>query len=276
VLRNCDNAGNAAPIRRRPQTKTIFTHFTCELPITQIETPYFMPRINILFALLWLCACNAPAQTPRYSLKQGDPNGIGKWYMGREIAYVMGHQGIGWLERTEREEEENTTALLKNMALKPGETVADVGAGSGYHVVKMAPLVGPAGTVYAVDIQPEMIEFLQQRVQKAQLTQVKTVLNNDSSVQLPQAQIDKILLVDVYHEFAYPYEMAVSILQALKPGGKLFLVEFRAEDQNVPIKTIHKMGVAQARKEFEGAGFVWVENMSNLPWQHCMVFAKPG
>jgi protein-L-isoaspartate O-methyltransferase len=235
-----------------------------------------MPRINILFALLWLSACHAPAQTPIYSLKQGDPNGIGKWYMGREIAYVMGHQGIGWLERTEREEEENTTALLKNMALKLGETVADVGAGSGYHVVKMAPLVGPAGTVYAVDIQPEMIEFLQQRVQKAQLKQVKTVLNNDSSVQLPKAQVDKILLVDVYHEFAFPYEMAVSMLQALKPGGKLFLVEFRAEDRNVPIKTIHKMGVAQARKEFEAAGFVWVENISNLPWQHCMVFAKPG
>jgi ubiquinone/menaquinone biosynthesis C-methylase UbiE len=139
----------------------------------------------------------------------------------------------------------------------------------------MAPLVGKNGRVYGVDIQPEMIDFLQKRLDALQLTQARAVRNNDSATLLPPNSVDKMLMVDVYHEFAYPLEMARSMLEALKPGGKLFLVEFKAEDDRVPIKPIHKMTAAQAIKELETAGFIFVMNVDNLPWQHCMVFEKP-
>jgi ubiquinone/menaquinone biosynthesis C-methylase UbiE len=218
-------------------------------------------------------SCNAQE---RYTYKSGDPNGIDKWYMGRQIAWVMGHQGISWLERSEREQEENTSLLLQNLALKPGEVVADIGAGSGYHVVRMAPMVGPAGKVVAVDVQPEMISYLRNRLKKEKITNVDLVLGSDSSCRLPPGYIDKMLLVDVYHEFEYPWQMARSMLQALKPGGRLYLVEFRAEDPDVPIKEVHKMSEKQSRLELEAAGFRFVKNIANLPWQHCLVFERPG
>jgi ubiquinone/menaquinone biosynthesis C-methylase UbiE len=187
----------------------------------------------------------------------------------------MSHYGIDWLERPEREQEERVTKLLKNMDLKPGEIIADIGAGSGYHVVRMAPLVGASGKVYAVDIQPEMLAYVKKQAKDAGLSQVATVLGTEKEVQLPREHIDKMLLVDVYHELAYPYEMARSMWAALKPGGRLFLVEFRAEDESVPIKAIHKMTEAQAVKEMEAAGFRLVKNITNLPWQHCLCFEKP-
>jgi cyclopropane fatty-acyl-phospholipid synthase-like methyltransferase len=218
-------------------------------------------------------ACSQPAQ---YKQKKGaDPNGINKYYMDRQIAAVMGHLGIGWLERAEREEEEKVSRLIANLDLKPGETVADIGAGSGYHVVRMAPLVAPGGRVIGVDIQPEMIAFLNQQAREKQLDNVEAVLGTNESVKLSPNSIDKVLLVDVYHEFDYPWEMALSMLAALKPGGRLFLVEFRAEDPNVPIKSIHKMSEKQAVKELTAAGFRFVTNIGNLPWQHCLVFEKP-
>jgi len=204
-----------------------------------------------------------------------DPNGIRKYYMGRQIAQVMSHYGIEWLERPEREHEERVTKLLKNMDLKPGEVVADIGAGSGYHVVRMAPLVGASGKVYAVDIQPEMLAYVKKQAKDAGLSQVVTVLGTEKEVQLPKGSIDKMLLVDVYHELAFPYEMAISMWEALKPGGKLYLVEYRAEDASVPIKTIHKMSEEQAVKEWQAAGFRLLKNMTNLPWQHCLCFEKP-
>jgi ubiquinone/menaquinone biosynthesis C-methylase UbiE len=211
----------------------------------------------------------------RYAYKTGDPNGIGKWYMGRQIAWVMGHQGISWLERSEREQEENTSLLLQNLALKAGEVVADIGAGSGYHVVRMSPMVGPAGTVVAVDVQPEMISYLRNRLKKEKITNVDLVLGSDSSCKLPPGTVNKLLLVDVYHEFEYPREMASSMLRSLKPGGLLYLVEFRAEDPDVPIKEVHKMSEKQAVRELEAAGFRFVKNIANLPWQHCLVFERP-
>lgn len=195
--------------------------------------------------------------------------------MGRQIALVMGHFGIDWLERPEREAEEQVGLLLKNMALKPGEMLADIGAGSGYHVIRMAPRVLPAGKVYAVDIQPEMIEYTQKQAAEKKLANIVPVLSSNQSVKLKANSIDKMLMVDVYHECDYPYEMAVSMLSALKPGGKLYLVEFRAEDETVPIKTIHKMSEKQAVKELTAAGFFFKENIDNLPWQHCLVFEKP-
>jgi ubiquinone/menaquinone biosynthesis C-methylase UbiE len=209
----------------------------------------------------------------RYKIRAGDPNGINKWYMGRQIAHVMSHFGIDWLEREEREMEENTSLLLKNLALKPGMVVADIGAGSGYHSALLSKMVG-TGKVFAVDVEPEMIAYLNARIKQEKLSRIIPVLSTEQKVSLPENTIDMMLLVDVYHEFSFPYEMALSMRAALKPGGKLVLVEFRAEDPTVPIKTIHKMSEAQAIKEFKAAGFAFDKNIDNLPWQHCMVFTK--
>jgi FkbM family methyltransferase len=209
----------------------------------------------------------------RYKIRAGDPNGINKWYMGRQIAHVMSHYGIDWLEREEREMEENTSLLLKNLAVKPGMVVADIGAGSGYHSALLSKMVG-TGKVFAVDVEPEMIAYLNARIKQEKLSRIVPVLSTEQKVSLPENAIDMMLLVDVYHEFSFPYEMALSMRDALKPGGKLVLVEFRAEDQTVPIKTIHKMSEAQAIKEFKAAGFTFDKNIDNLPWQHCMVFTK--
>jgi len=205
--------------------------------------------------------------------KQGGPNGIGKWYMGREIAHVMGFQGMNWLERPEREEEENTSILLKNMYIKPKDIIADIGAGSGYHVFKMAPLANK-GTIYAVDIQDEMLEALRAKKEARNNQNIKIVKGSEKSVNLPENSVDKVLMVDVYHEFNYPKEMIASIKKALKPKGKLFLIEYRGEDRTVPIKELHKMTEAQAVKEMKAAGLTLQRNDANLPWQHCMVFSK--
>ena len=209
----------------------------------------------------------------RYNIKTGDPNGINKWYMGRQIAQVMSHYGIDWLEREEREKEENTSLLLKNLAVKPGMVIADIGAGSGYHSALLSKMVG-SGKVFAVDVEPEMIAYLNERINQEKLSRIVPVLSTEQKLYLPENTIDMMLLVDVYHEFSYPYEMALSMLAALKPGGKLVLVEFRSEDPTVPIKTIHKMSETQAIKEFKAAGFIFDKNIDNLPWQHCLVFIK--
>ena len=209
----------------------------------------------------------------RYKIKAGDPNGINKWYMGRQIAQVMSHYGIDWLERKEREMEENTSQLLKNLGIKSGMLIADIGAGSGYHSALLSKMVG-TGKVFAVDVEPEMIGYLNERIKQEKLSRIVPVLSTEQKVSLPENTVDIMLLVDVYHEFSYPYEMALSMRSALKPGGKLVLVEFRSEDQTVPIKTIHKMSEAQAIKELRAAGFTFDKNIDNLPWQHCMVFIK--
>ena len=215
----------------------------------------------------------ADSNDTNYTYKRGDFNGIGKWYMGREIAYVMGFQGINWLERSEREIEEDVSTLIKNMEIKTDDTIADIGAGSGYHVFRMAPLA-ENGLVYAVDIQPEMLEAIELKKRSKRVSNVETVLGSEKSINLPKNSLDKILLVDVYHEFSYPAEMVGSIKNALKSNGQLFLIEYRGEDSSVPIKKIHKMTVKQSIKEMEAAGFRLKENIDNLPWQHCMIFEK--
>ena len=209
----------------------------------------------------------------KYIFKEGDFNGIGKWYMGREIAYVMGYQGIGWLERSEREKEENVSKLIKNMRIKSNDVIADIGAGSGYHAFRMASLA-PNGLVYAVDIQTQMLMAIENKKTFSEISNVETILGTEKSVQLPKNSVDKILLVDVYHEFSFPLEMIFSMKNALKSNGELFLIEYRAEDPLVPIKRIHKMSQKQAVKEMEAAGFKLRKNIENLPWQHCMVFVK--
>jgi len=209
----------------------------------------------------------------KYIYKRGDFNGIGKWYMGREIAYIMGFQGINWLERSEREKEEDVSTLIKNMKIKTNDTIADIGAGSGYHVFKMAPLA-ENGLVYAVDIQPEMVETIELKKRSKRMSNIETVLGSEKSINLPKNSIDKILLVDVYHEFSYPIELVKSIKNALKPNGQLFLIEYRGEDLTVPIKKIHKMTEKQSIAEMKAAGLSLKENIDNLPWQHCMIFEK--
>ena len=208
-----------------------------------------------------------------YIYKKGDYNGIGKWYMGREIAYVMGYEGIGWLERSQREKEENVSKLIQNMGIKPNDTIADIGAGSGYHAFRMAPLANK-GMVYAVDIQTEMLMAIENSKETNNIKNIKTILGGEKSVYLAENSVDKILMVDVYHEFSFPIEMIKSITIALKPKGELFLIEYRGEDPNVPIKRIHKMTEKQAVKEMEAAGFKLKRDIDNLPWQHCMVFVK--
>lgn len=215
---------------------------------------------------------DGPGTSP-YSYKSGNIFGSGKWYMGREIANVMGYQGMLWLERPEREFEEKASALLANMDIQPTDTIADIGAGSGYHVFQMAPRASK-GMVYGVDIQKQMLEAMEIKKSNTGISNVSLVQGSERSVNLPEESVDKVLMVDVYHEFAFPVEMMASIRHALRPGGKVYLIEYRGEDASVPIKKVHKMTEAQAVKEMRPAGFRLEENIGNLPWQHCMVFVK--
>ncbi len=208
-----------------------------------------------------------------YLFKAGDPNGIGKWYMGREISHVMGYQGIDWLERPEREKEENTVKLLMDMQILPGDTIADIGSGSGYYAFKIAPMA-KEGLVYAVDIQDEMLEALRARKKASNSKNIAIIKGSIKSVNLPSNSVDKVLLVDVYHEFSYPVEMIASIKNAMRHDAKLYLIEYRGEDDQIPIKKLHKMTEKQAVKELKAAGFKMERNIKNLPWQHCMVFIK--
>lgn len=215
------------------------------------------------------------ADPTRYRQSPASADGIGKTYMGREIAGVMGWQGAAWLEREEREREERTDLLVRALALKPGMTVADIGAGTGYLSRRMAPLVAPGGQVLAVDVQPQMVRLLQTLIERERLPHIKAMLGADDDVRLPAGTVDLAVMVDVYHELALPFEVLASIVRALKPGGRVAFVEYRAEDPAVPIKTLHKMSAAQVRREAEVQGLVWDHAFEGLPWQHLLVFSKP-
>lgn len=220
----------------------------------------------------------APAATvpvrPDYTFSPASPDGIGKFFQGREIAHVMGHPAIGWLERNNREQEEAPTRALALMNLKPDAVLADIGAGSGYYSFRISPMV-PQGRVVAVDIQPEMLDFLKRKSAELSITNVEPHLGAIDDVKLPANSLDGALMVDAYHEFSHPKEMLASLFKAFKPGGRIYLLEFRGEDPKVPIKALHKMTEAQARLEFEGAGFKFVRNDPSLPWQHFLVFTRP-
>lgn len=202
-----------------------------------------------------------------------DPDGIGKFYMGREIAHVMGHQGADWLERPDREQTELPDEVVKQMSLKPTDVVADIGAGTGYFTFRIAPLV-KQGKVLAVDIQPEMLIFIEGRKKQFKADNVEMILSTETDTKLPAASVDVVLFVDAYHEFSYPREMMESIVRGLKPGGRIVQLEYRGEDPEVPIKRLHKMTVAQAKKEMVAVGLVWKETKEFLPQQHFLVFEK--
>src|SRR5687767_1458612 len=231
-------------------------------------------RVKLLSFVAFL-AYSLHAQAPSYEFReQHSRDGIGKFYMGREIAHVMGHQAADWLERPERNAEENTELLVQSLPVKPGDIIADIGAGTGYFARQLAKKVGPKGKVFAVDIQPEMIVFLTNRMAELSITNVQAFLGTITDPKLPPASVDWVLMVDVYHEFSHPFEMMQSICKSLKSTGKVIFVEFRGEDPEVPIKPLHKMTEAQVRKEMSVHPLEWRETIKVLPRQHIIIFQK--
>ena len=216
-----------------------------------------------------------PEDDSIYGSCKATRDGTGRTYFDREIAQVMGHLAAGWLERPQREREERTDLLIQMLALQPGMDVADIGAGSGYFTRRMAPPIKPDGVVFATDIQPEMLEYLGTSLLLEGIENVTPILGRVDNTGLAEDSVDLILLVDVYHEFDHPWEMARSMHRALRPDGRVALVEYRAGDDTVPIKPLHTMTENQARLEFEAAGFEMVESLvDGLPWQRLMIF-KP-
>jgi ubiquinone/menaquinone biosynthesis C-methylase UbiE len=249
-------------------------------------------RLSFVFALLAAgCRESAPEQataTPElrpttpverradsehYESREASTDGIGKLYLGREISQVMSYEGAKWLDREEREEEEQPELVVQNLDLGPTHVVADVGAGTGYFALRITRRV-PAGRVYAVDVQPQMVELLRQKLAEAKVENVEPVLGTETDPKLPDASLDLALMVDVYHELSHPREVMEKLHRALRPGARLVLVEYRAEDPDVPMKPLHKMTEAQARKELESVGFRFVENRDFLPRQHFLVFER--
>jgi precorrin-6B methylase 2 len=226
--------------------------------------------------LLWGAIALGSPLSQGYDVRSiHSPDGIGKFYMGREIAKVMGHQQALWLERPDRAVNEQPDRAIAALHLKPTDVVADIGAGTGYFSFRMATQV-PQGQVFAVDIQPEMIDILQFLIDENSVTNVQPILGSERDPHLPAETVDLALLVDAYHEFAYPLEMMTRLVEALKPGGRVVVVEYRQENPFVPIKGLHKMSQRQVRRELAAVGLEWQTTDDILPQQHFMVFQKPA
>ena len=232
--------------------------------------------------MIYLClafgACgvraDADLENSHYTTGLPSRDGIGKFYMGREISHVMGHLGAGWLERPERERQERTDLLIAGLSLSDDFVVADIGAGTGYFTFPVAQRV-PRGKVFSVDIQPEMLARVEQRKALENVANVETVLGEEDDPKLPAKEIDLAFIVDAYHEFSFPREMGERLKESLKPGGRLVLVEYRAEDRRVPIKRLHKMSELQVKQEMAAIGLDWLRTESYLPQQHVLIFQKP-
>lgn len=228
----------------------------------------------LLVSLLLPSAPALGAEHPGYiDAPERRTTGIGKFYMGREIAFVMGHQAADWLNRPSRIEEERPDDVVANMGLAPDHVVADIGAGSGYFSFRIAKLV-PEGKVLAVDIQPEMLALIEHQKGINKVSNIEGVLGEIDNPNLPPNSIDAALMVDAYHEFSHPFEMINGIYEALKPGGRIFLIEYRGEDPSVPIRPLHKMTEEQVVKEMSVFGLEWTDTLDFLPWQHMMIFTK--
>lgn len=232
--------------------------------------------------MIYLClafgACgvraDADLENSHYTTGLPSRDGIGKFYMGREISHVMGHLGAGWLERPERERQERTDLLIAGLSLSDDFVVADIGAGTGYFTFPVAQRV-PRGKVFSVDIQPEMLARVERRKALENVANVETVLGEEDDPKLPVREIDLAFIVDAYHEFSFPREMGERLKESLKPGGRLVLVEYRAEDRRVPIKRLHKMSELQVTQEMAAIGLDWIRTDSYLPQQHVLIFQKP-
>ncbi len=217
---------------------------------------------------------DADPENSHYTTGLPSHDGIGKFYMGREISHVMGHLGAGWLDRPERERQERTDLLIAELSLSEDSVVADIGAGTGYFTFPVAQRVS-RGKVFSVDIQPEMLARIARRKAQENVANVETVLGEVDDPKLPDNQIDLAFIIDAYHEFSFPREMGERLKESLKPGGQLVLVEYRAEDPRVPIKRLHKMSEVQVKQEMAAIGLDWVRTESYLPQQHVLIFQKP-
>ncbi len=243
------------------------------------STMHFWSRTQVRAAVLVLLLVshgNAHADAYAYQRTRPSTDGIGKSYMARDIAGVMGWQAAAWLERPERMQEERPDLLLAELKLKPGMVVADIGAGSGYHSRRMADVVGKTGKIYAVDVQPQMVQLLSLIARDERYGNVKPILCTVDDVKLPVGSVDLAIMVDVYHELEFPFEVMRSIVKSLKPGGRVAFVEYRAEDANVPIKALHKMSEAQIKREAAPHQIEWERTSHVLPWQHIVIFKKKG
>ena len=231
--------------------------------------------IILLLAIPFLASSvSLGAEHPGYiEAPERRTTGIGKFYMDREISFVMGHRAAGWLNRPERIQEEMPDAVVENMNLEPDHVVADIGAGSGYFSFRIAANV-PDGKVLAVDIQPEMLQLIEGQMGEQEVSNIEGVLGAVDNPNLPANSIDAAIMVDAYHEFSHPFEMIDGIYQALKPGGRIFLLEYRGEDPSVPIRPLHKMTEEQVVREMSVFGLDWTDTLDFLPWQHMMIFTK--
>lgn len=239
-----------------------------------------MHQITALWIVLFigLPACWAPPDLRRRMAavaedEPPDPPPLTQ-YKGRTIAPTMTYHGADWLTRESREREEHCQTLLKALKLQPGQTICDMGCGNGYYTLKMAKLVGKKGRILAVDVQPEMLHLLDLRAKQRRVENVEPIAGTLTDPRLPAGEVDVILCVDVYHEFSHPEQMLAAMRQSLKPHGRLVLVEFRAEDPEVPILPLHKMTKPQVLAELEPNGFKLVESFDKLPWQHVLFFER--
>ncbi len=219
--------------------------------------------------ILALFACLLPAQVLAQATATAPAT-----YMGRQIATTMHYTGAPWLVRQSRQREEDCRRLLAELDIQPGQTLCDMGCGNGFYTMPLARLTGRQGKVYAVDIQPEMLELLKDQARQEGLENIEPLLSTETDPRLPEDSIDLVLLVDVYHEFSHPEQMLRAIRASLKPTGRIALAEFRAEDPKVPIKPLHKMTKKQILKEFEANGLKLIREFDALPWQHLMFFTR--
>lgn len=236
-------------------------------------------KVGLLVILAWvgLTACGTLplALSADYQTISPSQDGIGRVYLGREIAKTMGHEGAGWLDRPSRVLQERPQVAVDRLELQPTDVVADIGAGSGYFATRLAARV-PQGRVLAVDVQPEMLALLREKLSISQIPNVEPVLGQEDNPNLPPNTLDLALMVDAYHEFAYPREMMTGIVDALKPGGRVVLAEYRAENPLVMIKRLHKMSEAQVKREMAAVGLRWLKTDDALPQQHLLFFEKPA
>lgn len=249
----------------------------------------YLPAYGVVYPLIWLALFSLPlradaqvatqektSQSERDSASESEPvvPPARERYMGRRIAQTMGYGGAPWLIRETREQEERPSEVMKQLGLKPGMTVCDMGCGNGFYSLLMAKAVTPEGKVLAVDIQQEMLHLLKLRSEEQGIDNVVPVLSTIVDPKLPENQVDLLLMVDVYHEFSHPQQMLAGIRQSLKPDGLVALLEYREEDRSVPIKPLHKMSKRQILKEYRANGFELVKQYDGLPWQHLMFFRR--
>ena len=235
-----------------------------------------MKHLSIFASLLLLCVTPTFAQDlTDLDVESKIPPAL-KEYKGRTIAQTMHYAGAPWLIRESRQREEDCERMLANLGVKEGMTICDMGCGNGFYTLQLATMVGEKGRVLAVDVQPEMLKLLRDRMEKQGIENITPILGSFHNPRLPADEVDIMFCVDVYHEFSHPEQMLQAMRESLKPDGVVVLLEFRAEDPDVPIKRLHKMSKKQIMKEFPPNGFKLVKEYDELPWQHMMWFGKDG